>query len=596
MKKITLLITFLTITLSANFTTSEKYIEEYKTNKETKEKMKKYLSIINNQIKKSSQNLESGLILIRLSNCIKETNLENIILKEVKDKNLTTEYFNNILKSQLWWKMTMKIKKEQEGFSEETENFLKCGFKRKRIKEKADNTRILEKFKRTLYQDIIKYGFNKRLPKDINNKIKKENLPKEYTVKIEPYNKGFKIIYTGLKKGTECFKFSGLNFNNSIISIDEKSYKGFDSIIINNRKIKTSKKPNLEYMKNLCLKENNTIIFIKNEPFKKYSYDNNEPRDIFITAFDRLKRVKYIDKNEYNVNGFSKGKNKFIGSGQRAKIYDLKNLNKIQDINRIQYKQISRTVRKMYHRLESSFSPLISPKDKRAIALRYGNKIQVFNIEKDIFEKTIVLKENMRNVNFFLNETNVVMTNRKEVIIYDIEKEKIIFFISPKFTDFTKKYRTTHIEKILLSNDKTKVFIISNKNHIEIWSLKNNKLKYQKSLNIKYHIDGISTYPKDKNILVLSFIGKDIVFWDITRDKSVRTLKNSKGYKMSNFIFSSDNKYMIGYGYELYLWDLGEDELVDFMKKEFYGMKGALFIPDSHKFITIDKDVEIWGL
>ena len=349
-------------------------------------------------------------------------------------------------------------------------------------------------------------------------------------------------------------------------------------------------------MKNLCSQENNTIIFVKNEPFEKYNYDNHEPRDIFITAFDRLKRVKYVDKNEYNIDGFSKGKNKFIGSGQRAKIYDLKNLNKIQDVNRIQYKQISRTSRKVYHRLESSFSPLISPKDKRAIALRYGNKIQVFNIEKDIFEKTIVLKDDIRSLNFFLNETNVMMTNRKEVVIYDIEKEKIIFSKSPKFTDFSKKYRTTHINKVLLSNDKTKVFIISNKNHIEIYSIENNKLKYQKSLNIKYHIKGISTYPKDENILVLSFIGKDIVFWDINKDKSVKTLKNSKGYTMSNFIFSSDNKYMIGYGYELYLWDLEKDELVDFMKKEFYGIKGAIFIPDSHNFITIDKDVEIWGL
>lgn len=344
------------------------------------------------------------------------------------------------------------------------------------------------------------------------------------------------------------------------------------------------------------LKKNNTITFIKNEPFEKYSYDKHEPRDIFITAFNRLKRVQYIDKNQYNIDGFSKGKNKFIVSGQRAKIYDLNNLNKIQDVNRVQYKRISRTVRKMFHRLESSSSPLISPKDKRAVALRYGNKIQIFNIEKDIFEKTIILKESVRSLNFFLNETTVIMSDGKKIIIYDIEKEKILLSKSPKFTDFSKKYRTTHIEKILLSNDKTKVFIISNKNHIEIYSIKNNKLKYQKSLNIKYHIKGISAYPKDKNVLVLSFIGKDILFWDINKDKSVRTLKNLKGYNMSNFIFSSDNKYMIGYGHELYLWDLEKDELIDFMKKEFFEIKGAMFIPDSHKFITIDKDVEIWGL
>ncbi|SFV60240.1 hypothetical protein MNB_SV-6-1583 [hydrothermal vent metagenome] len=532
--------------------------------------------------------------MIRLSDCIKETDLENIILKEVEEQNMTKEYFNNILRPQLWWKMTMKMKKDQEGFSEEGENFLKCGFKRKIIRGKADNTRVLEKFKRTLYQDIIKYGFDKRLPIDINNKINREDLPKGYTVKIEPYKKGFKIICTGLKKGAECLNFSGLNFDNSIININKKSFRGFDSIVINGRKIKTSKKPNIDYIKNLCSKENNTIEFIKNEPFTKYSYESSEPKDIFITAFDRLKRVQYVDKNEYNVYGFSKGKNKFIGSGQRAKIYDLKSLNKIQDVNRIQYKQISRTARKVYHRLESSSSPLISPKDKRAIALRYGNEIQVFNIEKDIFEKTIVLEEKISNLNFFLNETNIIMTNRKKVIVYDIEKEKTIFSKTPKFTDFSKKYRTTHIEKILLSNDKTKIFIISNKNHIEIWSIENNKLKYQKSLNIKYHIDGVSTYPKDKDILVLRFIGKDILFWDTAKDKSVRTLKYSKGYKMSNFIFSSDNRYMIGYGQALYLWDLEKDELVDFMKKELYGMKGAIFIHDSHKFITIDKDVEMW--
>ena len=208
MKKIILLIISLSITLLANFTASEKYIDEYKTDKKTKKEMRQYISIMNQNIAKSSQNLESGLILIRLSDCIKETNLENIILKEVKDKNLTKKYFSNILKPQMWWMMTMKMKKDQEGFSEKTENFLKCGFKGEIVKEKPTNIRKLEKFKRTLYQDIIKYGFNKRLPKDINNKINKENLPKGYTVKIEPYNKGFKIIYTGLKKGTECYKFS----------------------------------------------------------------------------------------------------------------------------------------------------------------------------------------------------------------------------------------------------------------------------------------------------------------------------------------------------------------------------------------------------
>ncbi len=603
------------------FKNAEDFIKNYKGNTVIKDKMKTYLNIVTRQIEGKGDGLTSGLRLVRLDNCFKkeDTKFVKSVFQDIEKNNLQEKFTEKVLQPQMWWMMTIGMKIDSEGESKELKSFFDCNQTSLSIKKpystQAKSSTLTTKprfsssdMRNAIAQkdSILKYYakvFERRPTPNLNNKkaIKAGIISKKWIDKkgdiLTPFGNnleingmpkgGIKLTYTGIPKGDLCTQFIQLNKNNTI-HFNRKTYDGLDYIRLNNHKINLNHYV-YKHVERLCNKEedNITISFVKENTIREHKFSGYKDLD---SAFNNIKKIKSLDNNRYHPYSFAyvKGSNSFVIVGSEAKLYSIK------------YQSF---IKKLPRKFENSYDIALSPDGTYLAVGRYGTDIHIWNMKKDKLIKTIkVASKDIGRPKIFLSDNKTLVLSGEKIHFLDIETEEIIAKIEPRFLKSKRSFSSARITAIAESPDSTILYIGGNKNKIERWSIKKGWLG---SRNIKY-IDYIEDKeggesgallfdPKDKNILIIGSKKTKIRFWNIKEKKTIKTYIADEHMNCGDIKFSDDYKYMLAIGTQgVFLWKLNNKEQYDIIKGD--NIVGGIFLPNSHKFITMDRKVSVWEI
>ncbi len=599
------------------------FLKKYDKDPKKKKYAQEYLSLMKSELEKRSTSTPSleSLKLLRLKDCLVHGDGKEdfaLIMSRVKDfriEGIKETFYSNIFNSQRWWHMTIKMKMDAEGESNDLKLFFECGQtlmveKRSSLSKKKSSKPIAkprfnsQDMRRAIDQkdSILKYYaylFENYPTPDLNTKeaIEKGIISKKWLDKkgdlFTPLGKnveitgmpegGVKLTYTGVPKGKLCTDFVQLNKNNTIF-FNSKSYDGIDYVMINNDKIKLDQYV-YKHTQRVCNKQDENIIsFVREKMIVKQKYS----RKSLDSAFGRVKKIKSIDTHRHDPNSaaYIVGKRDFTVIGNKAKLYDAK---------------LETLVQTLPSKLENSYNTALSSDGKYLAVGRYGSTIHIWDMQQSKIIKTI--KKNIGGVRMFLSDNKTIVTVDKQINLLDIESEKIVATIKPNYMPLKQKYNSTRINAIAESPDGNLLYIGGNKNVIERWKIE--KSLFSSAREVSYidkiedrtmgEIGALTFDNKDSDILIIGSKNLKIKFWDTKNKKVQKTYIADEYMGCEDIVLSSDRKYMLAIGsHGAFLWKLDQKEQYDILK----GSKpvGGMFLEDSSKIILMSRDISVWKI
>lgn len=593
------------------FANSNTFIANYQGDPKLKEKMQTYLAIVSRQMQNKGDVLMDGLRSLRLNNCFEDKGvaLDKQILEDILNNDLKEEYFQKVFKHKLWWMMTIKMKIDTEGESEELKHFFDCNqtsVLEQIQKNSSQNSPKLQKprFTQSNMRDAIKQKdnilkyyakiFSNQPTPDLNNKKaidagiierrwidknEKITTPLGDSVKIEGMKKGgIKLTYTGVPKGELCTQFIQLNKNDTL-HFNNESYEGIDYILLNDKKIKLDAYV-YKYVQRECSQhESNTISFVKEGMIKKESYKTNPET---LSAFENVKKIKKLQNTPYLPDSFAYTKTQdiFMVTGNQAKLYSAKEQKFLQKLPR---------------ELEGAYHTALSPNGAYLAVQKYGSLVYIFDIKQNkIIAKIQIDSQDRPELITFLSDNKTLVFKGKKVSFLDITTQKFVAQIEPRFIDPKKLYASARISAVVQSPDKQRFYIASDKNKIERWSKDFHYIDQIEDINFRT-IGALLFDPRDPNILIIASKKDKIMFWDIKQKKIVKTLIADDYMGCEQITLNDSREYFLATGtHGVFLWKLSDAQQLDILKSP--RIKGAFFLPNSSDFITIDKDLNIWKI
>ncbi len=600
------------------------FLEQYKGDTKKETYAQQYLNLMKTELEKSSTSTPSleSLQLLRLQNCLVEKdNKEDfkLIMARVKDfrlEGIKEVFYTNIFNSQRWWRMTISMKIDQEGESEELKHFFDCGQTLLSLRPSSMSNTIKTKDKPrfsgsdmrnaieqkdTILKYYAKVFENTPTPNMDNKKaIKSGIIAKKWiddrgnittpfgdNIQINGMAKGgIKLTYTGIPKGDLCTQFIQLN-KNDIIHFNNKMYSGIDYIMVNNKKVWLNNYV-YKHVERLCSKKaNNTISFVRENTMVKHVF---RVQTSVNSAYGSVKKINSIDTNKYTPYSSAHTNNNdfFVIIGSEAKLYSVK------------YQAL---VRKLPHKLQNSYYSVLSPNGKYLAVGRYGTDIHIFDMAKNKIIKTIktLRKDVGSSVVAFLPDNKTLITVGKKIHLLNIETTETVGVIEPRFMRSKKSFSSARITSWVVSPDGDTLYIGGNKSTVERWNIKKGwigprKIEYIDHIEDKeiQEVGALTFDPIDNNILVIGSRNTKIKFWDITHKKTIKTLIADKNMNCKSIEFSDDNRYMFALGSSIHLWDRENTEPLDIINGD--KIIGGMFLPNSSDFVTFAKTVDIWKI
>ncbi len=600
------------------------FLKKYDSDTKKKKYAQEYLSLMKQELEKPSTSTPSleSLRLLRLKDCLVHGNDKDdfaLILSRVKDfriEGIKETFYSNIFNSQIWWKMTIKMKMEAEGETAEMKHFFDCNQTlmtpgalpvssgKKRVMKETSRFTGTDVHKAISQKDEIlkfyaKLFENRPSPELSNDKAIKVGIvskkwidesgkisaPFGDSIVISGMPKGgIKLTYTGIPKGKLCTEFIQLN-KNDVIFFNKKTYDGIDYIMVNDKKIKLDHFVYRQLQRVCSMEENNTVSFIREGPIVEHKYG----RKLLDSAFDRVRSIKTIDTLRYDPDGaaFLQGMKNFMISGNVAKLYDAK---------------IETVVQKLPRQLENSFRTVFSPDGKYLAVGRYGSKIYIWDMQQSRVVKTIK-KKKIGSPKLFLPDNKTLLVSGQKIHFLDVESEKIIATIKPKYMPDSQKYNTTRISALTVSPGGNMLYVGGNKRQIERWKIE--RPLSGSGMTVSYvdkiedsSIREIGALLFDKNrkdVLVIVSKDRRVKFYDTKTKKTLQTYIADEYMGAESIVISDDNKYMLVMGdHGAFLWKLGEKEQYDIVKGS--KVAGGIFLEDSSKFILMAREVKVWKI
>ncbi len=600
-----------------DFTKSKAFIASYQGDSDMKRKMKTYIDVVSEQLNSKGQNLESGLCMVRLGNCFEKSDLKFIknVMEDIEKSDLKEEFLEHVLNPQMWWMMTIKMKSEMEGETEELKHFFDCNqsnvnlsrfmTKQPEHQEKASKFTVNDMHKAIMQQsEILKnYAgtFANMSTSKLNNAsavkeglLSKKMLDDKGNIKVFFGEKmeikgmpkgGVSLTYYGIPGGKLCSDFVGTIGMNDNIHFNSKAYEGLDYALINAHIIKTDYYVG-NYVSRLCSQEdNNTISFVKEGMIREHQYQAKE----LDSAFGLAAKIKTFDKNQYAPNSFVNlpDSNRFVVIGLEAKLYDLG------------LREGYAFHAKLHRDLERS-DDIAATQDESYLAVhRYGNKIDIVDLTTNRRVKIVDLPDkNPGRLKLFLSDHKTAVFAGKNVAFYDLENGIKTAEFTPKFLQGSKSFFAPRITALTLSHDKKILYVGSNKSVIERWHIDQlDAIEYMDTIEDKEvgEVGVMKFTPNDQNILMVGSRDKAITFWDIRNKKKIDSYTADSHMDCTDIQFSDDEKYMMAVGeYGVHLWEKGNKTPVEIIMGD--KIVGGRFLPGSHEVVTMGKEIAVWRL
>ncbi len=590
------------------FKKSRKHIDNYRGDLDQKQKMQAYIKIVEKQMNAKGDNLIGGLQLARLSDCFKkdDTDFIKAVHEDVEQSGMKDEYSQKVLRPQLWWAMTIGMKIDQEGESDELKHFFDCNQTDNDAKLSATPKPIgaltpqRPKFdQNTLHRaidqkdSILKYyakTFENRPSPDIDNTkavkagiIEKKWLDEKRRI-IAPIGKdvtiqgisqgGMKLTYTQVPKGELCTQFIQLNRPEHIY-FNSKTYEGIDYILLNGHKIKMQHYV-YKQVQRLCEEqETNTISFVKETPSKLHTY-SPKPLD---NAYENAEHVQQIPG----------GGNKIVLSANGQYL--------VTPVTVFLTKDLKPYMRMKEKRGGDNNYAAISPDGTLIAVSKYYGPSTIWDVRTK--EKTATIEKPLdgaKIVSFAHNNTILIATDRKKILLYDIASQSITAEITPKWADNTKRFGNA-VLSVAYSKKDEQLFLGSEKGNIEIWSVKNmDEPRFVRQLEDRTarRISALKLHPHDPGILITAN-NQNLKFWDLATKKIVRTIQPDAYAEFIGIDVSGDGRYLIASGHNVQLFDLKTDRQIDIISGS-RQIKDAVFLPHSHRLVTVGDGMHVWRI
>ncbi len=595
------------------FKNVDTYISNYTKDENLKQKMLTYKTITLNSLEKNTKDYMQGLLLLRLDDCLKETAFEKNLLKDIEENKLNDEYKEVILGSKLWWILTMKLKKEAEGENEKMKHFFDCNQSSNELYEQKPFKTKNTKTSQTLDQqmslalnqigEILKYymaTFEGKSTANLNNKkaIEAGIIPNDmienddiktyfgtnFTIKGR-VDGGVNLDFHNIPKGEFCHKLIWFAYNQyQTIHFNNKTYTGIDTIHINQTEIE-SKYFVYEYVKRLCAEQDkNNISFIKKGKAKIYDFSSYKQSK---SAYKKTTKEKSLFNGHYNFNGFTKTKDYLFLSSTCS--YGMQINKKEPKAKRINFEdlgssyELKATQKQIYLKKYDYLVYWDGENEPKKIRTQIPIKSLLGIVDGHI---AIVLKENDS------------YEPPKELILYDINQNETInnFELDNAGGFFSQ---TPELSYVFVHN--RFIYIALRGGEVEKWELIKNKskikMRHMNNFKIKniHEITHFSLHPKDKNTLIVCGNDKFVDFVNIKNFKLLKTYVADESIWCNDIALSDDGKYLVASGRSgAYIWKTDNTTQYDIILGN--EVKGSMFLPNSHKFITGDKNINLWEI
>ncbi|MEA2027372.1 MAG: WD40 repeat domain-containing protein [Campylobacterota bacterium] len=602
-----------TIIKKAKLTNLTKYLKKYDANTTQKKYAKEYLALHKRLLSTSSLNAVpniEALRIMRLESCLIGESTDNKFdlittrAKDLKIEGLRKQFNHNIYKSQQWWRVTigMKLRIEDNNINELLSFFdwNATTFKLKTPQKKRQKSAYSQAdIRNEIFKlsDILKYYagvYHDKPSHNLSNQVAiKEGLISKKMIESDGNIKtyfgknftigstsegGITLNYSDIPKGKECLDFVSSGNLRHNIYFNSDSYEGLDYILINDQKIKIKHFVHA-YAKRLCdAQELNRVSFVRQTPIKKYKYQYDKPLE---SAFGNLKKEKVVNKygRHHPSTAFVANSNTFLLSGSKAILYNLKTN---------QNQKLPRHFENLYH-------ATLSQDKSHFVANRY-DKLYIYNVDENYMVRSMLFKNIKGKIINFLPSTNTLfLLTKNNIDLFDVKKERVTQNITPHFMKqqpiFGKKNEVTS----LIALAPNRLYIASNKNAIEIWSLKGKYIdSIQESQISRIHF--MQKHPYRKDTLVIVHNDSKVSLYNTQSKKITQTYQADD--RIRNIIaidFDPHKKYMMVVSkYALYLWQLSNTQQFDIINGD--EIKNALFIQEKNSLITINKNIIEWKL
>jgi len=598
------------------------FLKRYENDAKKRKYAAEYLSLMKIQLQKSSVASPSveALKLLRLKSCLVDGDDKEdfaLIFARVKDfriEGLKETFYSNIFNSQLWWKMTIKMKIDIEGETPALKHFFDCnqtGFALgKSLDPQANTPESSSGFTATDMRNgishkdkILKYYayLFENIPTPLLNNSKaiehgivaKKWVGKDGKIKT-PFGKkviiegmpkgGIKLTYTGIPKGRLCTDFIQLN-KNDVIFFNSKSYDGIEYILVNDNKIKLDHYV-YKYAQKVCNKqENNRVSFVREVPVVKHAYRAKT----LDSTFGKVKAIKELDRFNYDPYSaaYLQGVPTFIISATKAKAYDTRSFS---------------VGEKLPDMLANSYYTALSPDGRYAAVGRYGTKIHIWSLQEHRRVKTFNDQKGMPFL-FMPDSQTLLLKGKGTLYLFDIESGKTVATISPKFISKKRKYGGGKITAVTLSPDGEILYVGGDKYIIEKWRIEDAwgsssvKVSYVGKIEDRRmkEIGALQFDPTNQDILVIASSRDKVKFFNVKSQKTVKTYTSDVQMGAKTIVFSPKYRYMMVVGgHGANLWKIGESEQLDIINGS--RIVGGIFLEDPSKFILMAREVKVWQI
>lgn len=587
---------------------------------------KEYITLSQQMLEGEGDDLAKGMRLLRLENCISTQNptqFEKILktsIQDMMDADYKDEYPNKVLRPMLWWKMTIAMKIDQEGETEELKHFFDCNASalnfsktvspKQKVKtigtKKVNYNGIIDQkdqifkyyaatFVNTPTPDLnnekaIEAGIIPAKWVEANNTIKTVGVP--LVIQGMPQG-GVKLTYDGIPKGSTCERITTLNIHPEIF-FDRKTYDGIDYLLIDGDKLKY-RHFNGKHAKRLCNKQDmHTVSFVIKDTVVEKKYQRKEVD----CQHDNYKKIKTIDTQRYPPNGIAvSGDHRYFTlSGSKSTLYHAtipaKVSNLPQELENAYYLAMDEFGIHIAVPQGRGFSFWNVPENRMITRLKYDHPLY------DMF--------NVREVHF-LPSNNIlaaIAQNGQEVRILDPINQKMITKIIPKFFDGEKKsrYRGPRITALAIAHEGNQLFIGGKRKKIEIWDIPEDF--GSNSGEIMYHdvielprgpeVGAIQPDPINPDNLYIAMRNNQLYLYSLTQKKITKTYVADSYMDPKGIQVSDDGKYIMVTGSKLFIWKTDSTVQFDIFSGD--GIVGGLFKPFTYQVITAGSTVDRWEL
>jgi len=207
----------------------------------------------------------------------------------------------------------------------------------------------------------------------------------------------------------------------------------------------------------------------------------------------------------------------------------------------------------------------------------------------------------------FKNKIAGIDGKRRNIVVFDPKKFKIISTIHPKFISQEKirKYGGPIITTYTFSLDGKTLYIGTNRKKIEIWKFENSffgfgepKVKFIKEVILPQipKIGAILPDPFNPKHIYVAGQNNKMIYIDILKNSILKEyIADFYMSRLEGMQISNDKKYILAYGFgRVYVWK--KDNKIQWDIFSGGGLAGATFRPNSDEIITIGRTIDVWNV